>query len=411
MRLIILPSAVVFSFFSLNAFAFDYIQYSGWYAHKEVIRESKGETGDSCDPSKYASTLYNDNVSWLNSNKPNTIHYIPSASSATCRMNVGAMNRTNYTHEAYYYTGDVNDPDYMAFLNQSDIPDGDFGGAADFSEYDSECEAVKPDFVSLPDGLAPVGNSFSWDYDGCTFTTSSLWIQEPSGDWSSTVLSAEAIQPDPPIESGETSVPESGEDSSSKYVLSNDVSNDCPYSNVSYGGDSYCYVGSDAPQGQSYPDDSERIDHYDGSYTVVDSGGSSTDYNADGSLKNPTTAPVLPGQGPSGSGSGGGVDGCPPWAPSWMCAGSGDGSGVGDGDGDLVMPVQVIDPSSSSVDYDSGLSTSGSCPQPVSVTLPLYSAEFEVSYQGFCDFASMIRSLVIAAAYMSSAFLVFRGLT
>ncbi|APE31545.1 hypothetical protein BOX17_11665 [Halomonas aestuarii] len=73
-----------------------------------------------------------------------------------------------------------------------------------------------------------------------------------------------------------------------------DTSLDCPWSYVTdNNGDSFCYTGEDANTGGAeYPDTSTRVDHYDGSYTITEPDGTTTEYNADGGLKSPTSAPT-----------------------------------------------------------------------------------------------------------------------
>lgn len=298
----------------------------------------------------------------------------------------------------------VNAPNYGPSIKWSgydasdDPADGDASGP-DVDDFDAECEAIKPDFISLPDDLAPVDESFTWESQGCEFSTSSLWIQEPSGDWSARVQTAEALEVEPPAE--EIAPPEDGEDSTGDYVETSDPDTDCPWSNVSYDGQDYCYVGDDADIGDEYADGSSRVDHWDGSYTVTDSDGNSQTYNSDGE---PTdTASTAPGSGPGAYNSG---------CPDWIC--SDDGIEGGDALGDAPdLPVETSDFGDDQVSWDSGLSSDASCPEPQSVPIAFagFSTDLEFSYQGFCDFASVIRALVLAAAYMSAAFLVYRGVT
>lgn len=269
----------------------------------------------------------------------------------------------------------------------------------DLSDYDSDCEAIKPDFISLEDGLAPVGESFSWTYDGCEFTTSSLWIQEPSGSWSSTVISAIALEVEPSA-SEPVVVGEGGENTSANYIPTSDPSLDCPWSYVSYDGQDYCYVGDDAPVGDSYADGSTRVDHWDGSYTVTDAQGNSQTYRPDGTPDG--TASLAPGGGPAGDSMG---------CPAWICSDKGIGDDGSDGDGPS-LPTEALD-FSEGQSWSSGLGSTASCPVPQTVPISFagFSHDIEFSYQGFCDFASFIRALVLAAAYMSAAFLVYRGVT
>jgi len=56
--------------------------------------------------------------------------------------------------------------------------------------------------------------------------------------------------------------------------------------------------------------------------------------------------------------------------------------------------------------YSSGLG-SGSCPSPQNISV--FSNNIDVSYQPFCDFAILINPLVLAAAWLMSAFIIVRS--
>lgn len=64
------------------------------------------------------------------------------------------------------------------------------------------------------------------------------------------------------------------------------------------------------------------------------------------------------------------------------------------------------------IDWSSGFGGTGSCPAPQNITLPgvFGGGVLQLSYEPFCDFASMIRPLLLAAAYLMAAFIVIRGL-
>lgn len=77
--------------------------------------------------------------------------------------------------------------------------------------------------------------------------------------------------------------------------------------------------------------------------------------------------------------------------------------GCGPGDGDLWD-----DEAPEWSEWQSGLSSTGSCPAPVSTTISLggYSTAIEFSYQPICDFAALMRWVLIAAATIMSGFIV-----
>lgn len=113
-----------------------------------------------------------------------------------------------------------------------------------------------------------------------------------------------------------------------------------------------------------------------------------------------------------------------------------DGEGEGDGGGDLggikdgidrigdfldgggnclsteegCEPVEVPwdDEEPQRVSWSSGLSSTGTCPAPVSTTITLagYSAPIEFSYQPICDFAALMRWVLITAATIVSGLIV-----
>jgi hypothetical protein len=116
------------------------------------------------------------------------------------------------------------------------------------------------------------------------------------------------------------------------------------------------------------------------------------------------------------------------------CEGEGEGEGDGDGNcpshlgadtcswlfgyasGESVpdSPTsddvnRVIDVNDYATDFDSGLASTGSCPAPQQVDLG-YFGSIQVEYAPMCDYASLIRYLVLMGAYASAAFLTFKGL-
>ncbi|MFC3282844.1 hypothetical protein [Litchfieldella rifensis] len=231
---------------------------------------------------------------------------------------------------------------------------------------DEECQALTSggsNFVSLPfhpDPSQP-SYSFEWDHGGCEFKTHGVWLETPSGDWSAQYTSTGAVPGATEVEAEAPVVPDEADEVSSNYTPTDNPSNDCPYSNVSFGGSSYCYSGSDAPQGDSYGDGSSRVNHWDGSFTITDPDGTSTTYNPDGSVKDSGTAPTDPGQG-----AGYVSNGCPPWAPAWLCSGktsTTDGiigpftEGLPDADG--LIGDSNIDESLQSMDGDGEGYTAG----------------------------------------------------
>lgn len=182
-----------------------------------------------------------------------------------------------------------------------------------------------------------------------------------------------------------------------EYLTPTDDTSSCEYGSVAYGGQSYCY-NSDVS------DSTERSPGYGSGGT-----GGGDDGGGDG------------GSGGDGDGSGGG---------------SGGTGGGGYGDINIEVPglEEILswlqtEPSEAEPDYpedgldaitreinvedytvnwSSGLS-GGSCPGPEVVGLGRYGS-ITISYDGFCQFAGLLRYLVIAAAYASAAFLTFRGL-
>lgn len=69
---------------------------------------------------------------------------------------------------------------------------------------------------------------------------------------------------------------------------------------------------------------------------------------------------------------------------------------------DLINLISEFEPDESQ--YNSGIG-SGSCPAPMSLNIGIINRTVEVSYQPFCDFLDMIRPLVIAGAWLLSAFM------
>lgn len=69
---------------------------------------------------------------------------------------------------------------------------------------------------------------------------------------------------------------------------------------------------------------------------------------------------------------------------------------------DLSVLISEFEPDEGG--FSSGIG-SGSCPAPMSLNLGIISQTVEVSYQPFCDFLAMIRPLVIAGAWLISAFM------
>lgn len=69
---------------------------------------------------------------------------------------------------------------------------------------------------------------------------------------------------------------------------------------------------------------------------------------------------------------------------------------------DLINLISEFEPYEH--EYNSSIG-SGSCPAPMSLNLGIINRTVEVSYQPFCDFLDMIRPLVIAGAWLLSAFM------
>ncbi|AXH73050.1 MAG: 50-kDa virion protein [Inoviridae sp.] len=69
---------------------------------------------------------------------------------------------------------------------------------------------------------------------------------------------------------------------------------------------------------------------------------------------------------------------------------------------DLINLISEFEPDEG--EYISSIGA-GSCPAPMSIYLSLIKQTVEVSYQPFCDFLEMIRPLVIAGAWLLSAFM------
>lgn len=280
------------------------------------------------------------------------------------------------------------------YVPDNDLLSGQACTIPDPSDYDTECEAIKPDYVTLP---VDPGLGFSWDSGGCRFTTSDVvpCLETPSGEYSCNVTSAVALQVEPPLD--EEPLPTDGKDASSDYTETTDPATDCPFSNVSWGGVSYCYSGDDAPVGADYADGSTRVDHWDGSYTVTDSQGTSVIYNADGTPSG--TASNLPGAGPAGDG----------YCPDWWC--DGDGSGLGSSE-DPAVPQEVISVQDHEVLYDSGMAETATCPPPEEVTFSLGGQSMSIgfAYDGFCTLAGYLRPLLLAMANLAAAMLIYRGI-
>lgn len=75
---------------------------------------------------------------------------------------------------------------------------------------------------------------------------------------------------------------------------------------------------------------------------------------------------------------------------------------LSDDEPDLAALISEFEPDEDG--YSSGIG-SGSCPAPMSLNLGIVNRVVEVSYQPFCDFLEMIRPLVIAGAWLISAFM------
>lgn len=69
---------------------------------------------------------------------------------------------------------------------------------------------------------------------------------------------------------------------------------------------------------------------------------------------------------------------------------------------DLSVLISEFEPDEN--EYTSSIGA-GSCPAPMSLNLGIINRTVEVSYQPFCDFLDMIRPLVIAGAWLLSAFM------
>lgn len=303
----------------------------------------------------------------------------------------------------------------------------------DWSDFDDYCQSIRPLKVTLS---TDVGHGWQWDHGGCRFQTSDVvpCLETPYDQYSCLVQYAWATMPypwdyfdnDPETDGDYDNIGvDGGYDSSNEWYQTQDPAVECPYNNFSFGGSSYCYTGPGAAQGQEYPDGSERVNYWDGSYTINDGQGGSLHYNPDGTLKDPSTAPTGPGQGPGSTNTG-----CPPYAPPWYCtayhsdsgSGSGSGSGGGGGGGDGTceeedcglgegapdLPVEVID--FEMVEWSSGLASNAICPAPLQVVIPFANMTLEISYEPFCNLAAYLRPLLIAFAYLFSGYLVYRGL-
>ncbi len=71
-------------------------------------------------------------------------------------------------------------------------------------------------------------------------------------------------------------------------------------------------------------------------------------------------------------------------------------------------PLPVIDAQPQT--WSSGLPSTATCPPPIVIELPaIFGSSLSISYQPFCDFALMIQPLVLAAAYLTAAFFLIRG--
>jgi len=139
------------------------------------------------------------------------------------------------------------------------------------------------------------------------------------------------------------------------------------------------------------------------------------------------------GDGGEGGGDGGGGDGGGGGGGGGGGDGDGEGDGDGDGDGDDDdgeegeepggeqpnvpspeyegdIPFPWLDgqmPSSSEGQWSSGLGN-GSCPAPKSVSVGVggYSASLEISFKPLCDFALLIRGIVLAVSAVVSAYII-----
>ncbi len=92
----------------------------------------------------------------------------------------------------------------------------------------------------------------------------------------------------------------------------------------------------------------------------------------------------------------------------WLESAESDGHGVHDGDNELnQIPEDDVD-ISSHIELDAAGFGSASCPQPTPIQF--MGSSFTIPYDFICDFASMIRAIVLTLAYFSAAVIVFTGL-
>lgn len=267
-------------------------------------------------------------------------------------------------------------------------------------------------FTANPDDLECYNNSgFKFCY--------SDWFLSSSGDVNTVDSPGENVDSEVPQHLEPTSDPSS-----------------CASGSIAYDGQSYCYVGGAG----------DDLSHWDSDTGTVQPGPvgdipppSATDTDGDGipDVNDPTpgTGDTV-GGGSDGSGGtttepGGDYGSGGQFGDSGGSQGDGDGDGTDDGActvflGDAVcdwmfgvptepvqpaLPVESVDADDLAVDFNSGLSTTASCPPPETVNVAFgdFSKLVEIPYTNICLFAEMIRGLVIAAAYMSAAFITYRG--
>lgn len=99
--------------------------------------------------------------------------------------------------------------------------------------------------------------------------------------------------------------------------------------------------------------------------------------------------------------------------PADVCEWLGFDEGQGYGDGDAAPTLDSVsnevDITEYQEEFNSGLSSNAQCPAPQSMDLGRFGS-YQVTYQPFCDFASLIRYLVLMGAYATAAYLSYRGL-
>lgn len=75
---------------------------------------------------------------------------------------------------------------------------------------------------------------------------------------------------------------------------------------------------------------------------------------------------------------------------------------LGEEEPDLASLISEFEPDENEFNLGIG---SGTCPAPISLNITFIDRTVEVSYQPFCDFVTMIRPFILAAAYLFSAYL------